>query len=255
MIQRTLLRTLRQAQPAVRQSSTFSAPSRTLRAAAPALSASRSSSHNSPLQRRWYADDAKKEETKADTAEAAKDDAAAAKPQEEDPVRKELEAKKKEVIDLTDRVKRSVAEYRNLQDQTKREVQSAKDFALQRFAKDLLDTIDNLDRALSVVPAEKLASTTTSSGSENPNQDLINLHSGLKMTEDILMGTLKKHGLERFDPTEVDGGKFDPNRMEATFQAPQQGKEDGTVFYTQSKGFLLNGRVLRAAKVGVVKNS
>ena len=68
------------------------------------------------------------------------------------------------------------------------------------------------------------------------------------------MDTLKKHGLERFDPAEGDG-KFDPNRHEAVFQAPQPGKEDGSVFYTQQKGFLLNGRVLRAAKVGVVKNS
>ena len=68
------------------------------------------------------------------------------------------------------------------------------------------------------------------------------------------MNTLKKHGLERFDPGEA-GDKFDPNRHDAVFQAPQQGKEDGTVFYTQQKGFLLNGRVLRAAKVGVVKNS
>ena len=74
------------------------------------------------------------------------------------------------------------------------------------------------------------------------------------MTETILLQTLKKHGLERFDPSEA-ADKFDPNKMEATFQAPQQGKEDGSVFYTQSKGFLLNGRVLRAAKVGVVKNS
>nr|POE46829.1 grpe protein like, mitochondrial [Quercus suber] len=249
MIQRTFLRTLRHAQPAIRHNSTLSPPSRTLRAAAPACSASLPRSQQQ--RQRWYSEDAKKEDAKADS-EGAKDDAAA-KPKEEDPVQKELEAKKKEVIDLTDRVKRSVAEYRNLQEQTKREVQSAKDFALQRFSKDLLDTIDNLDRALSVVPAEKLAPAP--SGAENPNQDLINLHSGLKMTEDIFMSTLKKHGLERFDPAEVEGGKFDPNRMEATFQAPQQGKEDGTVFYTQSKGFLLNGRVLRAAKVGVVKNS
>ena len=74
------------------------------------------------------------------------------------------------------------------------------------------------------------------------------------MTETILMGTLKKHGLERVDPSEA-GDKFDPNRHEAVFQAPQQDKENGSVFYTQQKGFLLNGRVLRAAKVGVVKNS
>lgn len=165
--------------------------------------------------------------------------------QTEDPSRKELEAKKKEVIDLTDRLKRNVAEYRNLQDQTRREVQASRDFALQRFAKDLLDSLDNLDRALTTVPTDKLTET---------NKELLDLHSGLRMTEQILMGTLKRHGVERFDPSETKD-KFDPNKMEATFQAPQQDKEDGTVFHTQQKGFLLNGRVLRAAKVGVVKNS
>jgi len=162
-----------------------------------------------------------------------------------DPAQKELEAKKKEVVDLTDRVKRSIADYRNLQEQTKREVQAAKDFALQRFAKELLDSVDNLDRALSTVPTEKL---------NGDNQDLVNLHSGLKMTEDILMKTLAKNGLQRFDPAE-NSDMFDPNRHEATFQTPQPDKKDGSVFFTQSKGFLYNGRVIRAAKVGVVKNS
>ena len=58
------------------------------------------------------------------------------------------------------------------------------------------------------------------------------------------MQTLKKHGLERFDPS-VEGDKFDPNKHEAVFQAPMKDKEDGSVFHTQQKGFLLNGRVLR----------
>lgn len=88
----------------------------------------------------------------------------------------------------------------------------------------------------------------------SPNKELINLYSGLKMTESILMSTLKKHGLERFDPME-EGRKFDPRLDEATFMTKVEGKEDGDVFHTQSKGFRLNGRVLRAAKVGVVKNS
>lgn len=74
------------------------------------------------------------------------------------------------------------------------------------------------------------------------------------MTETILMNTLKKHGLERFDPSEGEL-KFNPNEHEATFMTPMAGKEDGTVFHTQQKGFKLNGRILRAAKVGVVKNS
>lgn len=99
--------------------------------------------------------------------------------------------------------------------------------------------MDNFDRALSTVPAEKL--------SENDgNQDLVNLFNGLKMTEQILMETLKKHGLERFDPSEK-GEKFDPNLHEATFQTKVEGKEDGTVFHTQQKGFILNGRVIRVS--------
>ena len=147
---------------------------------------------------------------------------------------------------------RSVADYRNLQDRTKREQESARQFGIQRFATDLLDSIDNLDRALTAVPKESL---TPANSSVQADQDLVNLHGGLKMTEGILMSTLQKHGLLRFDPLEGEGRKFDPNQDEATFFAAQEGKENGDVFYTQSKGFKLNGRVIRPAKVGVVKNS
>jgi molecular chaperone GrpE len=100
-----------------------------------------------------------------------------------------------------------------------------------------------------MVPAERLSALDKS----EINQDLTNLYDGLKMTESVLMQTLKKHGLERFDPS-VEGEKFNPNEHEATFMTPIEGKEDGTVFHTQLKGFRLNNRVIRAAKVGVVKN-
>jgi molecular chaperone GrpE len=147
-----------------------------------------------------------------------------------------------------DKYLRSVADFRNLQERTKREVRAAKDFALQSFARDLIESIDNFDRALDAVPAARL---TTTDGAE-PNADLVALHGGLKMADTVLMSTLKKHGLERSDPM---GQKFDPNVHDATFQTPQPDKEDGVVFHVQQKGFTLNGRVLRAAKVGVVKNS
>ncbi|KAL9534624.1 GrpE [Sphaerulina musiva] len=184
-----------------------------------------------------------KEEGKGTQDTATEGAATAAK--EENPLQKELEAVKKENLDITDRLKRQIAEYRNLQEQTKREVKAAKDFALQRFAKDLLDSVDNLDRALENVPKDKLTPE---------NQDLVNLHDGLKMTDEILVKTLKRHGMERIDPS-VEGEVFNPNLHEATFQAPQPDKKDGTVFFTQQKGFMYNGRVLRAAKVGVVRNS
>ncbi|KAI9640084.1 GrpE, mitochondrial [Ciborinia camelliae] len=193
--------------------------------------------------RRFYATEP---ETKKDGPEAEKET------EVEDPAKKALEAKDKEIIDLKDKLLRSIAEFRNLQERTKRDMQAAKDFAIQKFAKDLVDSVDNFDRALTTVPAEKLS---ISAAERNEHQqDLITLHEGLKMTEDILMSTLKKHGLERFDPS-VESEKFNPNEHEATFMTPMAGKEDGTVFHTQQKGFKLNGRILRAAKVGVVKNT
>jgi molecular chaperone GrpE len=141
---------------------------------------------------------------------------------------------------------------------------------------DLIESIDNLERALGSVPPEALSpdsfsspeNMTPNTASEDPNlaasegavsesesgnKDLLNLHAGLKMTESILMSTLKKHGLERFDPQD-EGRKFDPRLDEATFMTKVEGRQDGDVFHTQCKGFLLNGRVIRPAKVGVVKN-
>lgn len=88
------------------------------------------------------------------------------------------------------------------------------------------------------MPAETLARA------DGGGPELKGLHEGLKMTETILMQTLKKHGIERFDPVE-EGAKFDPHLHEATFQTKVEGRADGEVFMTQQKGFTLNGRVLR----------
>lgn len=143
---------------------------------------------------------------------------------------------------------RTVADFRNLQDRTQREVKTARDFAIQKFAKDLVDSVDNLDRALANVPADKINAPEKN----DDIKELVNLYEGLKMTENILIQTLAKHGLERLEPV---GEKFNPNEHEATFMTPQPDKDNNTVFFVQQKGFKLNGRVLRAAKVGVVKNA
>lgn len=143
---------------------------------------------------------------------------------------------------------RSVADFLNLQERTKREMENARNFAIQRFAVDLLESIDNFDRALLAVPAEKLDANATVAES---NKELMDLVSGLRMTQNILLNTLKKHGLERFDPSEPteDGKpqKFDPNLHEATFMTKVEGKEDGEIIHVQSTGFKLNGRVLRVS--------
>ncbi|KAF3765899.1 GrpE-domain-containing protein [Cryphonectria parasitica EP155] len=205
-----------------------------------------------PAAARWYSEAVKDEQKNGDaeTKPSAESPESTSEPAEDAAVtelKKKLETKEKEAADWKDKCLRSIADFRNLQDRTQREVKNAREFAIQSFAKDLVDSVDNLDRALSMVPAAKLASDEKS----DDLKDLVNLYEGLKMTDDILMNTIKKHGLERFDPT---GEKFNPNEHEATFMSPQEGKEDNTVFYVQQKGFKLNNRVLRAAKVGVVKN-
>ena len=130
-----------------------------------------------------------------------------------------------------------MVDFRNLQDRTEREKKSAKDFAIQKFAKDLVESVDNLDRALNAVPE------AARSDSEK-NKDLVDFYNGLKMTEEILLNTLKKHGLEKVDPI---GEVFDPNKHEATFQVPMPDKEPNTVFDVQQTGFILNGRTIRVS--------
>lgn len=146
---------------------------------------------------------------------------------------------------MQDKYLRSVANFRNLQNITKRDIQTARDYAITKFATDLIESVDNFDRALATVPT----TTTSSSNDENgsSNKELQSLYDGLKMTEKILMQTLKKHGLERFDPSQHPGTKFDPTLHEATFQTKVEGKADGDVIMVQQKGFTLNGRVLRVS--------
>ncbi|KAG7724980.1 hypothetical protein KL933_004413 [Ogataea haglerorum] len=186
-----------------------------------------------------------KKEAKKEAAEAAQNSgekSVAALESELASTKEKLLAKDKECAELKDLYVRSVADFRNLQETTKREMQKAKDFALQQFAKDLLESIDNFGHALNAVKDETLKS----------NQEVAQLYEGVKMTRDVFEKTLARHGLSKIDPVDE---RFDPNRHEATFQAPVEGKEPGTVFHVQQPGFELNGRVLRPAKVGVVRDN
>ncbi|KAK3293485.1 GrpE-domain-containing protein [Chaetomium fimeti] len=230
---------------------TFSATSRALRSTArlgtqrQTITIAQSYYNQTPLavaRTRWYSS-----ETEAAKKEGEEEKANGEAEGPEAALKKQLEAKDAEVRDLKDRYLRSVADFRNLQDRTQRDMKAARDFAIQKFAKDLVESVDNFDRALSMVPQEKLKPEAKT----EHTQDLVNLYDGLKMTENILLSTLKKHGLERFDP---DGEVFNPNEHEATFMTPMQHMDHNTVFHTQEKGFKLNGRILRPAKVGVVKN-
>ncbi|KAG5357814.1 GrpE protein-like protein [Yarrowia sp. B02] len=199
------------------------------------------------IRSRFYSDKAEKPEAEAEAApeaaEAAPEAKAAPTAEEYEALLSKFEKKDKECAQFKEHYQRSITDFRHLQETTKREIQKAHDFALSKFAKDLLDSVDNFDRALGVVPEE------IKNDREN-NKQIMDFYDGIKMTQDIFEKTLGKHGMQKLEPV---GEVFDPNMHEAVFEAPQADKEPGTVFFVQQTGFTLNDRVLRAAKVGVVK--
>ena len=161
------------------------------------------------------------------------------------------------------------ADFLNLQRNASREKEQTKDFAITRFAGDLLETVDVLSLALKSVPEEALkvsadsvsdAANPSSSSSISTTPDqlktaqayLNELHTGVEMTHRMLLSTLFRYGVKPHDPT---GEAFDPNRHEALYQAPIPGKTPGTVIQCQKDGYTIKDRVLRAAQVGVASES
>jgi molecular chaperone GrpE len=150
------------------------------------------------------------------------------------------------------------ADFLNLQRNAAREKEQTRDFAITRFAGDLLETVDVLSLALRSVPPSvletNLPDSTQSPSTENksPSVLLQELHHGVEMTQRLLLQTLFKYQVKPYDPT---GDKFDPNKHEALYQAPMPGKEPGTVIDCQKVGYTIKDRVLRAAQVGVAQET
>jgi molecular chaperone GrpE len=146
----------------------------------------------------------------------------------------------------------------NLQRNAAREKEQTRDFAITRFAADLLETVDVLSLALRSVPQSVLETNPPDSAQSPPSENkspsalLQELHHGVEMTQRLLLQTLFKFQVKPYDPT---GDKFDPNKHEALYQAPVPGKEPGTVIDCQKVGYTIKDRVLRAAQVGVAQET
>ncbi|AET00594.2 co-chaperone GrpE family protein [Medicago truncatula] len=161
-----------------------------------------------------------------------------------------LKLKKKEIEKMQDKVLRTYAEMENVMDRTRREAENSRKFAIQNFAKSLLDVADNLGRASSVVKESFSKIDTSSDSSAEAVKLLKTLLEGVEMTEKQLSEALKKFGVEKFDPTNEP---FDPHRHNAVFKVPDGSKPPGTVAAVLKAGYLLHDRVIRPAEVGVTQ--
>ena len=130
---------------------------------------------------------------------------------------------------------RTRAEIDNIRRRTEQDVEKAHKFALEKFAKDILNTIDNLERALAA-PG-------------NAEEECVKaLFDGVELTLKELLATVARFGVE---PVGAVGEAFNPDLHQAISMQPMEGFETNQITTVLQKGYLLNGRVIRPAMVMV----
>eukprot|EP00878_Enallax_costatus_P003368 GHUV01003577.1.p1 GENE.GHUV01003577.1~~GHUV01003577.1.p1 ORF type:complete len:323 (+),score=73.35 GHUV01003577.1:126-971(+) len=147
-----------------------------------------------------------------------------------------------------ERWQRSHAEMQNLITRQAREKETMQTYAVQGFAKSLLEVADNLESAQKAIPSNVLEQ-----GAEVPAEKALgylkSLLEGVQATERVLHKLMASKGVERIATAE--GEEFDPNSHEAmsTVPRPNQNKKSGTVAVVWQSGYKMHDRVIRAAKV------
>ena len=128
------------------------------------------------------------------------------------------------------------------------EKEKMRDFAITRFASDIVGTVDTLAMALS--SSTPSTSDLPDTAPTNVTEHMQALRTGVELTHKQLLSTLGKYGVSQFNP---EGEKFDPNWHEALFEVPIEGKDTGTIVQTFKVGYKIKDRCLRAAQVGVAR--
>ena len=142
----------------------------------------------------------------------------------------EENAKREQELNL-----RARAEIDNMRRRAEQDVEKAHKFALEKFAKDILNTIDNLERALAT-PANLEDETIKA------------LFGGVELTLKELLATVARFGVE---PVGAVGEVFNPDLHQAISMQLSEGFETNQITVVLQKGYLLNGRVIRPAMVMV----
>lgn len=142
----------------------------------------------------------------------------------------EIEALKAKADENWDRYLRAAAEVENIRKRAVRDVENARKFALENFGRDLLAVVDSLEMGLEAADSA----------------DAESLKEGSEATLKLLATTLDRFGISVVDP---EGEPFDPEFHEAMTMQPSDDVEPGSVLTVIQKGYTLNGRLLRPARV------
>ena len=152
-----------------------------------------------------------------------------------------LEALKAEVETLKDQRLRALADVENIRRRSERDRAEASQYAVTKFARDMLSIADNFARALAAVPAVIR---------EAADPQLKAVLDGVEATDRQLIATLERYGVK---PIDTADGKFDPNLHQAIAEVPGNGKPPGSIVDVVQTGFLIGERLLRPAMVTVAR--
>ena len=142
------------------------------------------------------------------------------------------------VADQKDSVVRAKAEVDNIRRRAAQDVEKARKFALEKFASEMLTTVDNLERALQSIDKE-----------DENNKSIIE---GVELTLQGLITSLEKFGVKAVDPQDQP---FNPELHQAMSMQEVPDIAPNTVIAVMQKGYELNGRLIRPAMVMVSKAS
>lgn len=143
----------------------------------------------------------------------------------------ELEEQKKAFAELNDQLLRLAADFENFRRRTARESESVASLANERFAVDLLEVVDDFDRAL--------------------KSDDAHLREGLVQIRQLFSTQLQRHGITPIDSLKKP---FNPQEHEAIAHVPSD-EPEGIVIDDVSRGYKMNEKIIRHAKVAVSKGN
>ncbi len=142
--------------------------------------------------------------------------------------------------DMRDRWLRAEAEMQNIRTRAKRDVDDTRQYAVQKFAADVVEAAENLRRGLSSLPAQ----------TDGEPDIVTKLREGFAGVERSFVAILDRNGVKSEDPT---GKPFDANLHQAMGEQPSAEHAPGTVMQAWTQSWTLNGRLLKPAMVVVAK--
>jgi molecular chaperone GrpE len=145
-----------------------------------------------------------------------------------------------ELAEMKERWMRSEAENANVRTRARRDADDARQYAVQKFAADVVEAAENLERGIKALPAHA------------PGQPeiLAKVREGLEGVERAFIAILERNGIKREDPV---GQPFDPNLHQAMAEQESETHKPGTILQAWTPAWTLHSRLLRPAMVVVAK--